>query len=401
MHTSHTYDAARAYEHITQLAIPRLVDSAGEAEAQDYIVEQFTALGLDVSWEPFSFTKFPAEVLPRIISMLLVPVVLSVPWVGDRFPIPVCLACLFSLFTALFFTQWQRRLERLYDVGRKLRTENIIATNGQKRDSSTPTLLFVAHYDSKSQTLPIAVRAVSYGIAIIGLVALTTVAGIKVGTVGAGLPVGVGLPVGAGLPSPYIVWSVAGITVFCLLLLQANMTQNRSPGAFDNASGVGVMLEVARVVMALGERKPITFLATGAEEYGMCGALRYMQAHADEYDRENTYVINLDGLGVGNGVNIVTRHGIPPIRTARTLADLFRASGESLGVPVSERSLPIGVGLDSIPIASRGFETVTLMAKGVGSVALKVHSKQDRSELLNEESLQRVGELIVDVIERA
>lgn len=387
MDTHLAYAAARAYKHITQLAIPRLVDSTGESEVQDYIVEQFTALGLDVSWEPFSFTKFPAEVLPRIISGLFVPIVLSVPWIGDRFPIFVCLACLFSLFIALFFTQWQKRFEGLYDVGKRLRTENIIATNGRKRDGNTPVLLFVAHYDSKSQTLPIAVRAVSYGIAIMGLVALTVVAVIKVGT-------------GVWLPN-YIVWFVAGITVFCLLFLQSNLTQNRSPGAFDNASGVGTMLEVARVVMALEEEKPITFLATGAEEYGMCGALRYIQAHADEYDRENTYVINLDGLGVGNGVNIVTRYGVPPVRTTRTLAALFRASGESLGIRVSERYLPIGVGLDSIPIASRGFETVTLMARGVGGVALKVHSKQDQSELLNEESLQRVGELIVDVIKRA
>ena len=387
MPTSLTYDAARAYDHITQLAIPRLVDSVGEAETQDYIVAQFTALGLDVSWEPFSFTKFPAEVLPRILSVCFVPIVLSVPWLGDRFPIPVCLVCLFSLCVALFFTQWHKRFEGLYDVGRRLRTENIIATNGQKRDGNTPTFLFVAHYDSKSQTLPIAVRAGSYGIAIIGLIVLTGMAVIKVGT-------GVWLP-------DYIVWSVGGLTSFCLLLLQINSTENRSPGAFDNASGVGVMLEVARVVMALDEKKPITFLATGAEEYGMCGALRYIQAHADEFDQENTYVINLDGLGVGNGVSIVTRYGIPPIRTTRALVDLFRTSGESLGVRVSERYLPIGVGLDSIPIASRGFETLTLTAGGVGSVALKIHSKRDRSELLNAESLQEVGALIVDVIERA
>ena len=391
MPTSHTYDAGRAYDHIRQLAIPRLVDSTGEAEVQDYIVRQFTELGLDVSWEPFSFTRFPAEVLPRLISAFFIPVVLSVPWIGNRFPIPVCLACLLSLFIALFFTQWQKRFEGLYNVGRRLRTENIIATNGQKRDGNTPTLLFVAHYDSKSQTLPIVVRAVSYGLAIIGLVALTVVSVINLGTVGVGLP----------NPYDYIVWSVAGITVLCLLLLQANTTQNRSPGAFDNASGVGVMLEVARVVMALDVKKSITFLATGAEEYGMCGALRYIQTHADEYDHENTYVINLDGLGVGNGVNIITRYGIPPVHTTRTLMDLFRKSGESLGVRVAERYLPIGVGLDSIPIASRGFETVTLMARGIGSIALKVHSKQDQSELLNEESLQQAGELIVDVIKRA
>ena len=387
MDTNLTYDAKRAYHHITQLAFPRLVGSAGEAKAQDYIVQQFSELGLDVTREPFSFTKFPAEVLPRLLCGICVPVVFSVPWFGERFPIPVCLACLFSLFVALFFTQWQKRFEGLYDVGRKHHSENIVATNGRKPNNNTPVLLFVAHYDSKSQVLPIAVRAVAYGIAIVGLTALTTIMVINVVILG-------------WFPDP-IIWSVAGTTTLCLLLLQINFTQNRSPGGFDNASGVGVMLEVARVLMARGEKKSITFLAAGAEEYGMCGALRYVQNHADKYDQENTYAINLDGLGVGNGVNVVAGYGIPPVRTANVLADRLQVSGESLGIQVSERHLPIGVGLDSIPIASRGFETVTLTAGDVGRVALKVHSKQDRCDLLNVEGLQQVGELIVEVVERA
>ena len=387
MDTNRTYDAERAYHHITQLAFPRLVGSTGEAEAQDYIVQQFKALGLDVSWEPFSFTKFPAEVLPRIFSALFVPVVLSVPWFGERFPIPVCLTCLLSLSIAIFCTQWHKRFEGLYDVGRKHRTENIIATNDRKPDDNIPAFLFVAHYDSKSQVLPIAVRATAYGITIVGLIALTILMLVKVITL-------------AWLPN-YSVWSISGLTTFCLLLLQINLTQNRSPGGFDNASGVGVMLEVARVLMARGEKKSIVFLATGAEEYGMCGALRYVQKHADEYDPENTFVINLDGLGVGNGVNVITGYGIPPVRTTDALTCFFRASGASLDIQVSERYLPIGVGLDSIPIASRGFETVTLTAGDVGSAALRIHSKRDRSDLLNIESLQQVGELIVDVIERA
>ena len=381
-----TYDAKRAYHHITQLAFPRLVGSIGEANAQSYITKHFKALGLKVSQETFPFTKFPAEVLPRILCGLFVPIAFYVPLLGERFPILVCLSCLFSLSIALLFTQWQKRFEGLYNVGKRCYSENIVATNGVEQSSNTPTLLFVAHYDSKSQVLPIAVRAVAYGIAIVGLTGLTIAMVIKVIAF-------VWLP-------DYIVWSVAGITIFCLLLLQINFTQNHSPGGFDNASGVGVMLEVARVVMARGEKRSITFLAAGAEEYGMCGALRYMQKHADKYNRNRTYVINLDGLGVGNSVNMVTRYGIPPVRTTRTLTEIFRTSGESLGIEVSERYLPIGVGLDSIPIASRGFEVVTLTAGDVGKVALKIHSKHDRGDLLNVESLQQVGELIVDVTER-
>lgn len=380
------YDAKRAYHHIRQLAFPRLVGSTGEADARAYIVKQFTELGLHVVKEPFYFTKFPAEVLPRILCGLFVPVVLSVPWFGERFPIPVCLVCLLSLSIAMFCTQWQKRFEGLYDVGRKHYSENIIATNSAEQNSKTSVLLFVAHYDSKSQVLPIAVRAMAYGIAILGIMVLTAATVVKVITF--------------MWLSDYIIWSLAGITTFCLLLLQINLTQNRSPGGFDNASGVGVMLEIARVSMARGEKKSITFLAAGAEEYGMCGALRYIQKHADEYDRNHTYVINLDGLGVGKGVNLVTRYGIPPVRTTRRLAETFWTSGASLGGQVWERYLPIGVGLDSIPIASRGFETITLTAGDVGSVALKIHSKQDRSDLIDVESLQQVGALIADVIER-
>ncbi len=379
------YDAKRAYHHIKRLAFPRLVGSTGEADARAYIVEQFTELGLHVVKEPFHFTKFPAEVLPRILCGLFVPVVLSVPWLGERLPIPVCIVCVLSLSIAMLFTQWQKRFEGLYDIGRKHNSANIIATNEKKQAGNTPVLLFVAHYDSKSQILPIAVRAVAYGIAIVGLILLTVISVTQVITL-------------VWLSDP-IAWSIAGITTFCLLLLQINLTENRSPGGFDNASGVGVMLEMARVVMARDEKKSIIFLATGAEEYGMCGALRYMQKHADEHDRNRTYVINLDGLGVGNGVNLVTRYGIPPVHTTRKLAKTFWTSGTSLGVQVSERYLPIGVGLDSIPIASRGFETVTLTAGDVGSVALKIHSKRDNADLLNVESLQQVGELITDVIE--
>ena len=387
MDTNLTYCAKRAYHHIVQLAFPRLVGSAGEAKAREYIVRQFTELGMHVAKEPFHFTKFPAEVLPRFLCAIFVPIVLSVPWFGERFPIPVCLICLFSLSIALLLTQWQKRFEGIYDVGKRYYSENIVATNGTKRDNNTQDFLFIAHYDSKSQVLPIAVRAAAYGIAILGLVALTVVMVIRV-------------IIAAELPD-YIVWGISGITTFCLLLLQINLTQNHSPGGFDNASGVGVMLEVARVVMARGENRRITFLAAGAEEYGMCGALRYVQRHAEVYDRNRTYVINLDGLGVGNTVSVVTRYGIPPVHTTNALGNLFHVSGESLGIQVSERYLPVGVGLDSIPIASHGFETVTLMAGDVGGVALKVHSKQDRCELLNIESLKGVGELIVEVIERS
>ena len=411
-----SFDANRAYQHVMHLAFPRGVGSAGETEARAYIVRHFTELGLHVVREPFHFTKFPSEVLPRLICAIFTPIVLLVPWLGERFPMPVCLLCIGSLTVAMVFTQWRQWLEKLYDVGKKYRSENVIATNDvpqSPQSEDTPTLLFMAHYDSKSQVLPIAVRAAAYGIAIVGLTALASVTLAKV-------------LFNLWLPTGFL-WGIAGTTAFCLLLLQFNFTQNRSPGGFDNASGVGVLLELARYCQEHRGSRCI-FLATGAEEYGLCGALRYIQRHADALRTTKTYVINLDGLGVGSSVNLITRYGIPPVRTAQklsaklstenlacnnracgcpsanviarnTLSNALRQGEETLGVKVTERYFPIGVGFDSMPIASRGFEAVTLTSGDVGKVALKVHSKHDRGELLNVESLQRVGELIVNFIE--
>ena len=402
------FDARRAYQHVKAIAFPRGVGSTGETAAREYIVRHFRDLGLHVVREPFHFTKFPAEVLPRLVCAIFTPLVFMVPWLGERFSIHMCLLCLGSLAVAMALTRWQQPLEKLYDVGKKWRSENVIATNDVPQTADAPTLIFVAHYDSKSQVLPIAVRAVAYGIAIAGLISLTGFILVQL--------------LFQFWPPNAVLWGIASVSGFSLLLLQFNFTQNRSPGGFDNASGIGVLLELART--GLSQKRRCIFLATGAEEYGMCGALRYIQRRSctmhpiepvcdlaiANYRRwrsctmqpieriakdEKTFVINLDGLGVGNSVNVITRYGIPPTRTARKLAEALRASGEALGIKTRERYFPIGVGFDSIPFASRGFEAVTLTSGDVGKVALKVHSKHDRGELLNVESLQRVGELIL------
>lgn len=376
---STNFDARRAYQHVREIAFPRGVGSAGETAAREYIVRHFQELGLHVVREPFYFTKFPAEMLPRLVCAIFTPIVFMVPGLGERFPIGMCILCLGSLAVAMGFTRWQPWLEKLYDVGKKCRSENVIATNDVPPTVDAPTLIFVAHYDSKSQVLPIAVRAVAYGIAIVGLISLTGFILVQL--------------LFHFWPPSAVLWGIASVSGFCLLLLQFNFTQNRSPGGFDNASGVGVLLELARAGMS--QKARCIFLATGAEEYGMCGALRYIQQHAEEYNKHQVFVLNLDGLGVGNSVDVITRYGIPPLRTARKPAEALQASGEALGINVRERYFPIGVGFDSIPIASRGFEAVTLTSGDVGKVALKVHSKHDRGELLNVASLQRVGELIL------
>lgn len=71
-------------------------------------------------------------------------------------------------------------------------------------------------------------------------------------------------------------------------------------GVDDNASGVGVMLELAERLSHIPTRYGIRFVALSAEEIGSQGARNYLQ-RMSERERQNTLlVINIDSLIVGD-----------------------------------------------------------------------------------------------------
>ena len=376
------FDAQRTYYHISQLAYPRGVGSIGESRARAYIVAQLEGLGLNVKREQFGFTLFPSEVVPRLISAIYTVGVIVVCWTTSSQPLSASLLCVGMLLIALSLTRWQNKLEWLYGIGKPYNSENIVATSSPPTEASTD-IIFVAHYDSKSQLLPIGIRALCYCIAIGGLVGLALLTLLQ--------------SILKMEPLLFLIWTIAVPICSCLILLQFNITQNRSPGAFDNASGVGVLLELARCLIENRSLHSVrlTFLLPGAEEYGMCGALRYIQQHGTDYNPERTYVINLDGVGAFGRLTLLTSYGIPPVVTSKELAPAMVACGQDIGIEVSKVYSPAGIGCDQLPIASRGFETVTLSSGGFGRAALQIHSKRDGINLIHLETLQQVGDLLV------
>lgn len=95
------------------------------------------------------------------------------------------------------------------------------------------------------------------------------------------------------------------------IILGAHFDSASSPGASDNATGVAVMLEVARVLCNSPVRNSfnynLQFAAFGSEELGLLGS----KAFASNLQRENKAssiqaMINLDMVGVGDYINVFT-----------------------------------------------------------------------------------------------
>ncbi len=71
-------------------------------------------------------------------------------------------------------------------------------------------------------------------------------------------------------------------------------------GVDDNASGVGVMLELAERLKNIPTAYGLRFVATSAEELGSLGAQNYLQRMSDEEKHNTLLVVNLDSLITGD-----------------------------------------------------------------------------------------------------
>ena len=75
-----------------------------------------------------------------------------------------------------------------------------------------------------------------------------------------------------------------------------NDSKGSAPGADDNASGVSILLEVARILSNLSLEHSISFVLFSGEEQGKWGS-KYYADYVDEADIDLELLINLDMVG--------------------------------------------------------------------------------------------------------
>lgn len=89
------------------------------------------------------------------------------------------------------------------------------------------------------------------------------------------------------------------------IILEAHRDNGIAPGANDNGSGSGVLLELARVLSSLEHKRDIYFISSTAEEGVTQGAWTFVRDHRDDLIARTRAMLNLDMLGVGGRLNLV------------------------------------------------------------------------------------------------
>jgi Iap family predicted aminopeptidase len=221
-----------------------------------------------------------------------------------------------------------------------------------------PAIWLVAHLDSKSQPIPILVRAAAIVACIIAWIVLVVLSALRV----------------EGLA-----WQIATLAaVLAGLPVAISTVGAKSPGALDNATGVAAVLLAAERV---DRSVPLGVLITSAEELGLAGARAWVRQQPSK-----AAVINCDTIDDHGYLTIMHSHGRPE--------RLIRAF-ERRAVRV-RRVLP-GILVDSIAFAEAGWDAVTV-SRGTLATLARVHRPIDTPEALNGSGVAGAADVIAEAL---
>jgi acetylornithine deacetylase/succinyl-diaminopimelate desuccinylase-like protein len=355
---------AAARRHLEALgAAPRPAGGQAEAVAREYCAGLLASLGFSITNEPFEYSALPGRAgtpATGLGSILALAVAGHLAFHGAPGAAAVLLVSLGVLGAA--GAAWAARRGVLALPWWRARSVNLVATRG------VPRLWLMAHLDSKSQPVPILVRALGVtGSIVLWCVALGLLAWQLAGA-------------DVAWAWPWI--SAAGVVAGAPVA--ASIVRARSPGTLDNASGVATVLVAAE---ALAADCPIGIVFTSAEELGLAGA------RAWAHDRDAGIAINCDGVD-DDGVLRLTYTGRRPARLLEVLGSAARADGDH----AVARRLPPGVLVDGVALADAHWRVVTVSRGTIRTVA-RIHTPNDSLAAVEGDGCDRAAAVIVRAIE--
>ncbi len=152
------------------------------------------------------------------------------------------------------------------------------------------------------------------------------------------------------------------------------------PGGNDNASGVAVLLEIARALAAREDEEGICFVAFGAEEVGLFGSRDFVDSLTPDEQSRVKAMVNLDMVGVGDEWQLVgSADLVDGIDDAAAALSLDPVPIQAGGHTFSDQHSFIDVGIPAVLIHRAGDPNY--------------HTKADRAEFVEPLLLEEAADL--------
>ncbi len=161
------------------------------------------------------------------------------------------------------------------------------------------------------------------------------------------------------------------------------------PGANDDASGSGVLMELAQALATEDVSPTIKFIAFGAEEDGLAGSFYFAQHIPVDERMRAIGMIDLDCVGLGDALYIYVSDG------------KYQGFAEGLGIPADYIGRMAWGSSDHASFGSVGIPSVLLnMHVGDQVCGPDYHKSTDTADKLQTAAMERVGSGALQAIRR-
>ncbi len=308
MSTLTLYDEQAAQNHVKNLAFKRRAATEGETKSINYIMQDLDKEKIQTSVETFEW-YISLTILTKL-GFIFIFIYIFICGIISFYPniawIYLPLDILFIIII-YFGVKFLFDSTRILHFGREQESKNVIATiNAKDIYPRRPAIIFSAHHDTLSQRYSMKMKIVLYIstfilflayfiltliLSIWSLLALFSI--IQIDNI--------------FLLLRNISLIIGGSLLIMIIVILENKKLDESIGSIDNASGIAILLELAKLIKKNPlEKTDVIFIWCGAEEMGYMGSKQYCLKHFEElnhdYDLDKSYNINIDMVGTYVGL---------------------------------------------------------------------------------------------------
>ena len=365
-------DNNRILQNLKDFSFPRLSGTEFEKKSFNIAKKKIEDLNLTPTVQEFSFSTFYSRIYPKmsltLLNWLLLVLLINIHTIF----VIINLFLIFILILVLIiFTRNPERIK----IGREYHSQNLFVkiSSQPKNKISDNNIFLFSHLDSKGQVFSIKIRIQLYYIWIFSFLL--------------GLLINI-------LNSFFFTEAILLLYVLATLILiincmatvviWLNITNNKSKGAIDNASGISCVLELLFYYSNPKNKLQnydLWFVFTGAEESGTMG-IRNFYKYIKDYDRNKTFIANFDSIA--NRINLWD-HGLLNNKYIQS----FRYILENKDIMSIEKTRRISIGIysDGLFLSNKRFQG---LGNGDKSSYNYVHSVNDDLDKINIKTLKKL-----------
>ena len=372
------YHLEAIINHVKGLAFTRSVSTVGEIEGALYITNELNKENIECNKEYFSFVG-AKRIFMRITYVIL-------------FTYLVFFRLLLVVFI-YFSIKYSFAKTRNYSLVEMEESKNVIAKiKAKKKNLNKPVVILSAHFDTFSANIPHSIQRILFFLfktIILPYFVISLIFFVLI--IGDVYPLDESIIKMSELVILFTSIEIVIVGVIFLLIYD----NNKSKGSIDNASGVSILIELAKLFKKYPlENYDIIFLWCGAEEWGLKGSKSFCKRHrsylSEKYDLDRSFNINIDMVGTYIGLE---NRNSTPFKSQKGIFNLNKILEETaieLNVPLTKFKKILGPKTDHLSFRSFAKKTRSSFQVACfhsGKDSKYIHSSKDTPDKCSSQNL--------------